>query len=171
MKVCCTSNILISTQHNNHGSCKRQAIKPTMQVAPKVMPPISLETTAATKNTITLFDRANSQLQNTVFQRSHHHLLCIFASNEQEPACCARNYLHQQRWPTAIVTTAEVHDLPPHCAHIHCSVSLKCSASIDECQWVPFFFCTGEFNDTPLLHLCFHVRLLLCCHLSHGNKM
>ena len=33
-----------------------------------------------------------------------------------------------------------------------------------------------EFNDTPLLHMHFHVRcqfvrLLLCCHLSHGNNM
>ena len=33
-----------------------------------------------------------------------------------------------------------------------------------------------EFNDTPLLYMHFHiryhfVRLLLCCHLSHSNKM
>ena len=34
---------------------------------------ISMENSAATKSTITLFDRANSQLQNTIFQSSHHH--------------------------------------------------------------------------------------------------
>jgi len=33
-----------------------------------------------------------------------------------------------------------------------------------------------EFSDTPLLHTYFHVRhhsvrVLLCCHLSHGNNM
>ena len=30
----------------------------------------SMETTADTKSTITLFDRANCQLQNTIFQQS-----------------------------------------------------------------------------------------------------
>ena len=47
------------------------------------------------------------------------------------------------------------------------------SASIDECQWVPFF-CMEEFSDTALLHTHFHirhhfVRLLLCCHLLQQN--
>ena len=52
----------------------------------------------------------------------------------------------------------------------------KCTASIDECQWVSFFFCMEEFNSTPLLHMHFHVRchfvrLPLCCNLSQSNKM
>ena len=36
----------------------------------KVMPPTSIEITTATVSTITLFDRANSQLQNAIFQYS-----------------------------------------------------------------------------------------------------
>ena len=51
----------------------------------------------------------------------------------------------------------------------------KHSESIDECQWVPFFFCMEEFSDTPLLHPHFHARRhfvrLLCCRLSQGNNM
>ena len=40
-----------------------------------------------TKSTITLFNRAHSQLQNTIFQHSNsHQQLRIFTSNEQEPA-------------------------------------------------------------------------------------
>lgn len=34
---------------------------------------ISMETTTDTKSTIEEIDRANSQLQNMIFQRSHHH--------------------------------------------------------------------------------------------------
>ena len=33
---------------------------------------ISMETTTDTKNTVTSFDRANSQLQNATFQPGHH---------------------------------------------------------------------------------------------------
>ena len=54
-------------------------------------------TMTGTKNTITLFGRANSQLQNAVFQHHCHHLLCffvflfvlfvcLFASDKQELA-------------------------------------------------------------------------------------
>ena len=49
---------------------------------------IFMETKTDTKNTITLFDRANSQLLNTIFQHYYHHYLCIFARNEQEPKSC-----------------------------------------------------------------------------------
>ena len=44
-----------------------------MNVASKVMPPNFLETTTDTKRTITLFDRANSQLPNTIFQHSYYY--------------------------------------------------------------------------------------------------
>ena len=33
------------------------------------------------------------------------------------------------------------------------------------------FFCIEELRDTPLLHPHFHIRLPLCCHLSHHNKI
>ena len=55
---------------------------------------ISMETTTNTKSTITLFDRANSRLQNTIFQHSHQYYLCPFASNEQDPPCCTHKNLH-----------------------------------------------------------------------------
>ena len=46
--------------------------RPHTLVVLKVMPPIYFqETTTYTKSTITLFDRANSQLQSTVCQHSH----------------------------------------------------------------------------------------------------
>ena len=45
-----------------------------------------MKMTADTHSTITLLDRTNSQLQNTIFQWIHNHELCIFTSHEQEPA-------------------------------------------------------------------------------------
>jgi len=49
----------------------------------------------------------NKEHNNTIFSHSHHQQLCIFTSNEQEPACCTSKHLHKQRWPT--VNTAETH--------------------------------------------------------------
>lgn len=43
---------------------------------------ISMEMKTDSRSTMPLFDRANSQF----LQHSHRHLLCIFTSNEQEPA-------------------------------------------------------------------------------------
>ena len=40
--------------------------------------------------------------------------------------------LHQWRWPTIAVTTAEIHHPLPHCAHIHFLVSIN----INKCQWM-----------------------------------
>ena len=73
------------------------------------------------------------------------------------------------------VATAETCHLPPHCANIHCLVSKnvqQASMNVIGCN----FFHMEQFNYTPLLHMHFHirrhfVRLLLCCHLSHGNKI
>jgi len=45
----------------------------------------------------TLFDTAHAQLQNTALQHGYHHEQCIFASPEQEPACCTSKSLLQQR--------------------------------------------------------------------------
>ena len=52
------------------------------------------------KSTITLFERANSQLQNIVFQHIQHHQLYIAISDEQEPACHVHKNLHHHRWPS-----------------------------------------------------------------------
>jgi hypothetical protein len=59
-----------------------------------------METTTDTGCIIMLLDRASCQLQNTIVPHSHHHWLYIFASDKQEPACCARKNLHQWRRPT-----------------------------------------------------------------------
>ena len=134
-----------------------------------------METITDTKSTIILFNRANSQLQNTIFQHSHYHQLCIFASVEQEPVCYNHNDLHQPRQSTVAVTTAEMHHPPTHCAYIHCLVSINVQQlfrNANKCH----FFHMEEFNDAPLLHAHFHVRchlvrVPLCCHLSHSNNV
>lgn len=73
------------------------------------------------------------------------------------------------------VTTVETHHPLPHCAHIHCLVSIniqQASMNTNGCQ----FFHMIEFSGTSLLHVHFHVRchfvrLSLCYHLFHGNKI
>jgi len=84
-----------------------------------------MENTTDTKSTITLFDREDYQIQNTTFQPIHHHELCIFTSNELEPACCICANLYQSRQPSVTVVTAEMQHPLPDCAHIHCSVSIN----------------------------------------------
>lgn len=51
-----------------------------------------METKTVAKSAITLSDTANSQLQN-IFQHSLAYYLCIFSSNEQEPAFCTHKNL------------------------------------------------------------------------------
>lgn len=52
-----------------------------------------METKTVAKSAITLSDTANSQLQNIIFQHSLAYYLCIFSSNEQEPAFCTHKNL------------------------------------------------------------------------------
>jgi hypothetical protein len=55
------------------------------------------------------------------------------------------------------VTIAEMHHPPPHCAHIHCLVSVnfqQASLNVSSCNFVRM----KEFSDTPLLCMHFHVR-------------
>ena len=62
-----------------------------------------------------------------------------------------------------------------HCTNIHCLISIdvqQVSVNVNGCN----FFHMEKFNCTSLLHphshvRCHSVRLTLCCHLSHGNKM
>ena len=126
-----------------------------------------METITDTKSTIILFNRANSQLQNTIFQHSHYHQLCIFASDEQEPVCYNHNNLHQPRQSTVAVTTAEMHHPPTHCAYIHCLVSINVQQlfrNANKChffphggiQWHTFASCTlpcqmSSCQSAPLL--------------------
>jgi len=57
-----------------------------------------METKTVAKSAITLSDTANSQLQNTIFQHSLAYYLCIFSSNEQEPAFCTHKNLLKPRF-------------------------------------------------------------------------
>ena len=98
-----------------------------------------METATDIRRTITLFDSANSHLQNTICQHSHHHYLYIFF--QQWTRVCM----------PCLQTFAPV-DLT-HC-HCHCfwnvppTASLRsyplfglheCSTIISESQWVTFF--------------------------------
>ena len=47
------------------------------------------------------------------------------------------------------VTTAEMHHPLPHCADIHCLVSIK----IQKVSMTILFFCMEKFNSTPLPHM------------------
>mgnify|MGYP001854630505 FL=1 len=109
-----------------------------------------MKTSTDRKRTIRLFDRGNSHLQNTIFQYSHYHKLCIFTNNEQEHACHTCNTRHKQRWPSV--------SYPPHTTH--CLTVLtstaglhKRSASINEHQWVPFFS-TWRNSVTDFCFMC-----------------
>ena len=119
-------------------------------------------------STVTLFGRAKSQLQNFIFQHCHHYLLCIYASDEQEPACCTCKNLHgcPER---GLSFTAETHHPPPPCAHTRCLVSIsvqKAATTISGC----IFFHMEESNSTPLFCMNFHVRChcvrLPLCHMA-----
>jgi len=82
-----------------------------------------METTTDTKRTITLFDREDSQLQNTVFY------IVTTITSAFSPAM--NKSLHapltqictSRGKPTVAVVTAEMHHPPSHCAHIHQLVS------------------------------------------------
>jgi len=55
------------------------------------------------------------------------------------------------------IATAEMHQPPPHCAHIHClvfTVIQQASINVSGCH----FFCMEEYCSTPLLHVHIHVR-------------
>lgn len=109
------------------------------------------------------FGKLNSWSQNTVFQQfSHHHYLCTFTSNQQEPACCVPKILHQWRQPITMVTTAEPHHPSTHCAHVYCLVSVNAqwaSVNVSGCHFflfpfLPFFPCISEhlndFREIPV---------------------
>ena len=111
-----------------------------------------------------------------IFQHSHHNQLCIFASDEYESACNTCKNLHVLLECFHIVVTADgTHHPSPRRAHISCLVSRNVQQASMNINGYNIFF-VEEFSDAVLLHISFHVtcrfvRLPLCCHLSHGNKM
>jgi hypothetical protein len=103
-----------------------------------------------------------------IVPHSHRYCLFIFATDQQESACCQRKNLHQWREPTfsqmrwrricqriqdscgrspgtwAVphinVATAETHHPLPHCAHIHCLVSANVQQASMNVKGGNFFF-------------------------------
>lgn len=139
------------------------------------MPPISTEMKADTESTITPFDRANSQLQNAIFQHSHHHYLTHFFSKQRTRPCMPHSKICTSRGDPLPL-------LPPLKCTTHCLTALTPTV------WSPqtfskrqmavgaIFSAMEEFSDTPLLHTYTSMSdtILsdcLCCHLSQDNNM
>jgi len=86
-----------------------------------------METTI--ESTITGFDRENCQLQNSLFGRSHHGqpvcmdelIKTLFILWCDSCAWLSRTWLLFH----VTISTAEMYCPPPHCAHIHCLVSIN----------------------------------------------
>ena len=108
------------------------------------------------QNTIMLFDRTSSKLQNTIFQQSPpladlcgwaHQDVPHFAVWQAAVHGCLEHHLSFH----ITVITAEVHHSPPYCAHIHCLVSINAQQALMKISGC-HFFCLEESSDTPLLH-------------------
>ena len=134
-----------------------------------------MEKTTDKKSTITLFNRPNSQLQNTIFfvivttiiwfTWMRHSLLCGVTA---VLGCLERGLSFMS--PLALLKRTT-----HHLTVLHPLFGLyKQSASIGECQWVHFFPHGGirfhPFASYELPCQIRSVRLPLCCHLSHSNK-
>jgi len=130
-----------------------------------------------TKSSVTLFGRTNSQLQNTVFHSSYHHvLICVSELIEMLsfPWCDSCECM-SETWLVfhTAITTAEMHHPLPRCAHLYYLASRNFpQVLMNVCRCT--FFHLEEFIDTALLYMHFHVRchcarLPLCYNLSHGN--
>ena len=114
--------------------------------------------TTDTKSTVAPFDKASSQLQLTFYtvtsissvffcQQWIRLTTCWDCKTAHLPAVWLVFYV--------AITTAKMHHPSPHSAHTHCLVSINIKqAPMNGCH----FFCSEEFNDTPLFHLHFHVR-------------
>ena len=93
---------------------------------------------------MTLFDRANSQLQKS-FSTLLQLLALLFISDEQEPAycTCTVEVTHCFKAPVTVLLLKQ--NIPPTASlSFHPLFGLhQCSASTDECQLVPLFPCGG----------------------------
>ena len=86
-------------------------------------------------------------------------------------------YCHPERAFHITIVTAEMHHPLPHCAYIHCFVSLNIQwASVNANEYHYEYHHMEEFDSTPFLHVTFHVRYHivrqpLCCHFLQQNIM
>ena len=134
-----------------------------------------------TKSAVTLFEKENFQLQNSQNRFTTISKAFLPEINRSFPATLVKTCMAICKWLVfnIIVTTAEMEmDAPPHCAHVYCSISTNIQQM--SMNLTPMsgwnFICVEELDSTPLLHTHFHVRcrfvrLSLCCHQSHSNKM
>ena len=135
-----------------------------------------MEMTIDAKSITPPFHRENSQLQNTITQQNHHHfhqqwsrtwMLHIEKSAPAEVTHCFTFVM------TALFLGKGYPKSNFHCAHIHRLVSFNIQQTLMNVSGCHFFH-MEEFNDTPLFHICFHVRyycvrLLHYCLLLHSN--
>ena len=113
-----------------------------------------METTTDTKSTIALFDRANSQLQNTVTTISYAFSLAM--GKHLIPCSKQSSPVEVTHW-LATVATAEMHLSPPHCVSIHCLVSTsvqQASMNVTVCNFFPSMEMLGKIQNS-MTHLCF----------------
>ena len=127
-----------------------------------------------TKSTITLFDGTNSQPQ-THFLNTVTTISYVFspAMNKRLHAALVQICMVIQ---TVVYLSGHCHNAPLNttlCSHPLFGLQ-KHLVSVNGCHF--FFFHMKEFRSTLLPHTLFYVRhhcvrLPLCCHLSHSNKM
>ena len=126
-----------------------------------------METTTNTRTTITLFDGANSQLQNTVFQHCCCNWPCIFTSDGQELACHAHKICLVVQKAVCISCCCLCCWNTPSTGSL-CSHPLfglhKCSTSISECHLVPFFLYVGiRLHTSAFIHTSMSDDILSDC--------
>ena len=102
----------------------------------------------------------------------------VYVNTDTTISCAlklAHKNWHQRRCPTVTVTTAETHHPPLHYAYIHHLLSMnvrQASVNVNGCHFFPhrgIQFHTFASYALPCQKV--FVRLLLCCHLPHSNKM
>ena len=119
----------------------------------------------AAKRTITLFVSTISQLQNTIFQHNRHHQqVCVDEMFSSLVEMFFILWCDSCVWPSRTclifhVAAAEMNNpLWPHpLLGLH-----NGSASVNECQQVPFFFCEGELTNTPFTLYELPCQMLFC---------
>jgi len=102
-----------------------------------------------TKITITLFDRANSQLQNIVFQRSTTITYAFSPVMNNSLHALLIEIFHRGGDTLLLSSLLKCTSHPWLCSHPLFGLQ-KCSASISECQWITFFP-----HEGIQWHLCF----------------
>jgi len=98
-----------------------------------------MEATTDTKRPVTLFDKANFQLQNTIFQHDHivmHGYIVSPLMNKSLHAVLVKICINGDD-PLLLLPLLSAPPIP-HCAHIHCLVSInvrQASVNVSGCHF------------------------------------